>query len=595
MGGKSNKAHHAIVKPMATSMPAPAGRAAPDTPGAATSSLQSLIGNGALQALFGSVHSSITPFLGSIASDRNPVYGSINTLGGENIAAPAPGINKIGFIDHGDGANIRTGPAESGSQKVREEPLPPATRVFVSGTYPGAPGWWYVTAYDQMGMSRGYVQGFRVTTDLPEPTAKLYQIRSGDTAERLAVQEFSAAIRDGHDLRYYENVLLFVNKEKGRSGITGSYQDPGLFGGGANNIQLVAGHRIWLVSPAYARALEAMVPSGSLTGGAVAKLKRFARHLEDIIASVTESPSYLGEVAGEYAQAIRDHLLEIVGIIAAFILAEAASAFLAATPTGVSQIAAIVIQLGLAAFGAAGLVEAGVEALKHASEWLRLAWTASGNKEKIATASKEFLKMLVSIAMAALAYLGVKGNMAKAVKIARSLPPTEMAPVLAVAGGGQRGSAGVYTPVAIGPPGPMGPFGTAVAMTIKGPEKGSGSAESSTTKESPQTAAERDWEKAEAEAKRQEIEADKPETTEHGALRQQERGELTSAEKTRLQETLPRKQSDGATTKVLKEGRGKYTVVTVNRDGATVTVIRGKTKAELRGLSRNHHWDPPWE
>jgi hypothetical protein len=89
--------------------------------------------------------------------------------------------------------------------------------------------------------------------------------------ERLAVQEFSAAVRDGHDLRYYENVLLAVNRDKGRAGIQGAFQDPGILGDGANNIRLEAGRRIWLVSPAYARALEGNVPDGSLTGGLYAK------------------------------------------------------------------------------------------------------------------------------------------------------------------------------------------------------------------------------------------------------------------------------------------------------------------------------------
>ena len=148
----------------------------------------------------------------------------------------------------------------------------------------------YVTARLKTETVRGDVQDFRVTTDLPEPTAKLYSVKDGDTAERLGVQEFSAAVRDGHDLRYYENVLLFVNHEHKRAGITGTFQDPGLLGGGANNVQLVAGHRIWLVSPAYAKTLESLIPSGSLTGGAVAKVKRFVGHLEDILASVTGSP-----------------------------------------------------------------------------------------------------------------------------------------------------------------------------------------------------------------------------------------------------------------------------------------------------------------
>jgi hypothetical protein len=372
---------------------------------------------------------------------------------------PTPGINKPGFIDHGDGSNLRSGPAELGGQKLRDTPLPPATRVFVTGTHPRASEWWYVTAsLPDHSMVRGYVQHFRVTTDLPEPTAKLHQIQSGDTAERLAVQEFSGAVRDGHDLRYYENVLLYVNRERGRAGITGTYQDPGLLGGGSNNIQLVAGHRIWLVSPAYARALESVVPSGSLTGGAVAKVQRFAGHVEDILESVTESPSHFGEIAGEYAEAIRQHLPEIIGIVAGFIMAEALSAFLAATPTGVGQIAAIVIQLGLAAFGAVGLVQAGIEALKHAEKWLTLAWSANGKQDQLALASKEFLKMLVSIAMAALAYLGVKGNLGKAVKIAGSLPPPSAMPALAVAGGGTlEVGAGAGAGVAIGGPGVAGP------------------------------------------------------------------------------------------------------------------------------------------
>jgi hypothetical protein len=184
--------------------------------------------------------------------------------------------------------------------------------VFVSGTHPEAPQWLYVTAFLTDKIVRGYVQNFQVTTDLPEPLAKLYQVKSGDTAEQLAVQEYSSAVRDGHDLRYYENVLLFVNQQRGRAGITGTFQNPGLLGGGANNVHLVAGHRIWLVSPTFARALESVVPDGSLTGGAYAKVKRFVQHVVDIIDSVTRSPELFGEVAGEYAQAIRDHLPEII-------------------------------------------------------------------------------------------------------------------------------------------------------------------------------------------------------------------------------------------------------------------------------------------
>ena len=181
-------------------------------------------------------------------------------------------------------------------------------------------------------------------------------------------------------------------------------------------------------------------------------------------------------MAGEYGQAIHDHILEIVGIVAAFIMAEALSAFLAATPTGVGQIAAVVIQLGLAAFGAYGMVEAGAQALQHAGRWLNLAWTASGKEDQIAAASKEFLKMLVSIAMAALAYLGVKGNMGNAVKIARAMPPP-MVPAFATAGAADKASEGAGAAVGLGPPGPACPMGMSGAMMSKHEPEGGGSSD----------------------------------------------------------------------------------------------------------------------
>lgn len=394
------------------------------------------------------------------------------------IDEPAPGESRPGFIDNDDGANLRNRPAElPGSETLTGASLPPATRVFVSGRHPQTADWWYVTAFLPNAIVRGYVQGLRVTTDLPEPSAKLHQVRPGDTAEQLAVREFASAVRDGHDLRYYENVLLFVNRQHHRAGVRGAYQDPGAFGGGSNNVQLEAGRRIWLVSPAYARALEAVVPDGSLTNGAVAKAKRFVGHIEDILKSVTTSPHHLGEVAGEYAQAIRDHMVEIVGVIAGFVMVEAASSLLAVSPTGAGQIAAVVIQLGLAAFGAAGMVTAGAQALEHAVQWLTLAWTASGKEEKIAAASRELVRMLVCLAMAALSFTGAKGNFGKAASIANSMPT--MLPALAVAGGGQMGGGGVGTAAALGPPRPFGPLATGMAMSSEEEAHGTGAKEKS--------------------------------------------------------------------------------------------------------------------
>jgi hypothetical protein len=377
------------------------------------------------------------------------------------VVPPEAGIEKPGFIDNSKGAPIYTAPTEAGGVLVRDEPLPPAARVFASGTHPRLKRWWYVTAYLDGTMLRGYIEDFRVNIDLPEPLAELRQLHGGETPEGLAKEKFGGAVRDGHDLRYYENVLLHVNQ--GRAGIGGTYQDPNVLGGGSNNIKLYKNHRIWLVSPEYAKAVEGVVPSGSLTGGAVAKVKRFAGHLQDIVQSVTESRHHFGEVAGEFAQAIRDHLPAIVGITAGFLILEAGSMFLATTPTGVGQAAAAVIQLALTSFGAAGMVEGGMTALKHGGSWLKIAWTANGKPEVIAEASKEFLRMLVAVAIAALSFLGAKANYGNALKIANNMP-TGGLPSLATAGARTTAGAGPVTGVSLGPGvGGIGAVGSSAA------------------------------------------------------------------------------------------------------------------------------------
>ncbi len=428
--------------------------------GTSPSSPSSLHGAGASGAA--SAASSSSPAVAPAPVQLSPAHpgGAAST-----VAPPEPGIDKPGFVDNSLGAPIYTAPAEVGGGLVRAEPLPPAARVFVSGTHTKRKRWWYVTAYLNGTMVRGYVEDFRVNVELPEPLAELRQLKGGETAEALAEEKFGGAVRDGHDLRYYENVLLYVNQ--GRKGIHGTYQDPGLIRRGNNNIQLIAPHRIWLVSAEYAKTLESIVPSGSLTGGAVAKAKRFAGHLQDILQSVTESPHHLGEVAGQFAQAIRDHMPAIVGITAGFLALETGSMFLAATPTGVGQAAAAVIQLALTSFGAAGMVEGGAAALKHASAWLTMAWTADGKPELIAEASKEFLRMLVAVAIAAMSYMGAKANYGNALKIANNVP-TGGLPALATAGGRTTAGADAMTGVSLGPGiGGIGAIGSAARLADK--------------------------------------------------------------------------------------------------------------------------------
>jgi hypothetical protein len=96
-----------------------------------------------------------------------------------------------------------------------------------------------------------------------------------------------------------------------------------------------------------------------------------------------------------------------------------------------------------------------------------------GDDAKLATASKEFLKMLVAIAVAAIAYAGVKGNVGNALKISSSMPMPM--PAMALAGGGRIGGEGAGTAVAIGGPAPLTGVGASGAMMVKHEGEGGGS------------------------------------------------------------------------------------------------------------------------
>ena len=376
---------------------------------------------------------------------------------------------QFGFIDQGDGANLRTLPAEmKGSTCLTPAPLPPGTRVSVIRDHAQAPGWSYVSTVVGGYLLQGYLQTLRITTQLPEPAATLYQVRPGDRLEPIAARIYRQAIQPGRDLRFYENVIHHVNVKSGRKGVQRIDGD----------VRLVAGERIWLVSIAFANQLQGIVSSGSITHEAMAQARRAARHLEDVITSVRQADQYFGEVTGQYGKAILDNWLEISAMVVGFIAAEALSTFLAATPTGVGQLAAALIQLGLAAFGAYGLVEAGGEALKHAQLWLTQAWEANGSAEKLKEASKSFLRMLVSIAMAALALMGVKTNAGRGLKLMTSvrITPPRIYMMAAAGPGGAYAGVPVFQPGSItaapSVPLPFNPWGSGTPLLSKAVEEG---------------------------------------------------------------------------------------------------------------------------
>jgi hypothetical protein len=69
-------------------------------------------------------------------SPAQPAPGTKGAHGGNraaHVAPPEAGIDKPGFVDNS--------PIKAGGELVRDAPLPPAARVFVSGRYPSPKRW----------------------------------------------------------------------------------------------------------------------------------------------------------------------------------------------------------------------------------------------------------------------------------------------------------------------------------------------------------------------------------------------------------------------------------------------------------------------
>ncbi len=210
-------------------------------------------------------------------------------------------INKPGIVAPEDGANLRDAPRPGDGSTV-ESHMPFGTRVFVGQEVPG--GWYEVTHVDGR---QGYIAANRVKTDLPEPGARLHRIGSGESAIGIAEGEYGQLVRPGQDLRFYVNVLEYVNRGEG---------DRGIYRAGGDDwedTRTRAGYLIWLPSPTFAQTLEGIVDDGSITNGAWARAKEVASDVAEFALGIG------GAVAGVLhgaAACLADILLGIADLVA---------------------------------------------------------------------------------------------------------------------------------------------------------------------------------------------------------------------------------------------------------------------------------------
>ncbi len=181
-------------------------------------------------------------------------------------------VNKNGLVAAEEGVNLRASP-DTGTAPL--ERLPQNTRLFVSREQSG--GWYFVMLVDGR---FGYVAKSHVTVDMPDPEARLYRIASGETALDIVKRFYkSDATKWGQDERFFVNVLVFVNAERGRKGIF--KPDPE---GDWDTTQTHAGSQIWIPGVEFAKTLKGQVSSGSITYEAYQKVKNVITAIGEFLA-----------------------------------------------------------------------------------------------------------------------------------------------------------------------------------------------------------------------------------------------------------------------------------------------------------------------
>ncbi len=164
-------------------------------------------------------------------------------------------VNTIGGV--APEANLRPAPTTT-NHPVKLLQL--NTRVQIVKEIDG--GWYSISTEDG---DTGYVAAHLIKKNPPEPSSRLHKVENGESAIGIAEKYYkSNAAQWGQDLRYYVNVLVYVNKGVGdpSKGIyTASAKD------GWKETQVKSGYYIWIPGVEYAKSLQGVVNSGSVTYG----------------------------------------------------------------------------------------------------------------------------------------------------------------------------------------------------------------------------------------------------------------------------------------------------------------------------------------
>ena len=173
-------------------------------------------------------------------------------------------VELTGIVQTEDGANLW---AQPDRKQAKLGLLKQNTRVFVDRKLPG--NWYsvYVEGHQRgeaPGVTEGtfgYIDGSRINTDMPDPGAWLYRITKGEGALAVAQKVYKGYTAEwGKDFRYLVNVMVAVNKEKGREFLYKEKEDDSW-----EDAKTKSDGQIWVPGMELVNAMHGLVSSGSIS------------------------------------------------------------------------------------------------------------------------------------------------------------------------------------------------------------------------------------------------------------------------------------------------------------------------------------------
>ena len=180
-------------------------------------------------------------------------------------------VRKFGIAYKKEGVNLRDKAAPAPVSKVKKL-LPFNTHMFVDSE---ENEYYFVTTGAG---DFGYVAKTHVNINLPEPSAKIYYVQSGDTALEISRKHYGGEAKWGSDHRFFVNGLVFVNAGSGKRGIYKPNDSDDW-----EQTQVRENYMIWVPGLPFMRSLQGTVKSGSISHEAWQTVKSTAQAVGDFL------------------------------------------------------------------------------------------------------------------------------------------------------------------------------------------------------------------------------------------------------------------------------------------------------------------------